>query len=82
MTLGPSPGIWADAVRKALSPNDERAARAHETGAEQAMLDKAELREVELSGVYGQTQPVHEAPRPIQPPRLRSAIAWIFRRSS
>ena len=75
------PGIWADSVRKALNPNEERAARAHETGAEQAELDKAELRELELSGVYGQTPAAREATQPTQPSRLRSALARIFRRS-
>ena len=75
------PGIWADSVRKALNPNEERAARAHETGAEQAELDEADLRELELSGVYGQTPAAREATRPTQPSRLRSALARIFRRS-
>jgi len=82
MTFGPNPGIWADAVRKALNPNGERAARAHETGAEQAELDKAELREVELSGVYTETPQPREATQSRLTPRLRNAIARIFRRSS
>jgi hypothetical protein len=82
MTFGPNPGIWADAVRKALNPNDERAARAHETGAEQALLDKEELRELELSRVYDQAPTVHEAPQLTRPSRLRSAIARIFGQSA
>src|SRR6476660_6558769 len=76
------PGIWADSVRKALDPSAERAARAHETDAEQAELDNAELRELELSGVYGDTPPVREAPEPTEPRRLRSAFARIFGRST
>jgi len=82
MTFGPNPGIWADAVRKALNPNDERAARAHETGAEQSLLDKAELREVELADVYDPTPHVHGTAQASRPSRLRSAIAKIFRRAA
>jgi hypothetical protein len=82
MTFGPNPGIWADAVRKALNPKDERAARAHETGAEQAELDKAELRELELSGVYGQTPPADEANVARQPRRPPGFLARLFRRSA
>jgi hypothetical protein len=82
MTFGPNPGIWADAVRKALNPNDERAARAHDTGAEQAVLDKAELREVELAGVYDLTPHVHGTAQTSRPSRLRSAIAKILGRSA
>ena len=81
MSFLPGPGIWADSVRKTLNPNEERAARARETGAEQAKLDKAELRELELSGVYGQTPEADETQAP-QPSRLRSALARIFRRSA
>ena len=76
-----NPGIWADSVRKALSPNDERGARKHRTDAEQAQLDKPELRELELSGVYGQTPAAREATEPTHASRLQSALARIFRRS-
>ncbi len=82
MTFRPSPGVWADAVRNALNPSEERAARAHETGAEQAELDKAELRELELSGVYGQTPPPPETTQGSQPARLRSVLRRIFHRSA
>ncbi len=82
MSFTPSPGIWADAVRKALNPNEERGAREHETAGEQALLDKAELRELELSGVYGETPQVHETTQASQPGRLRAAVARIFGRSA
>ena len=81
MTIG-GPGIWGDSVRKALNPNEERGAREHETGAEQALLDKEELLELELSGVYGRTPKIEETTQASQPGRLRSAIARIFRRSA
>ena len=82
MTFGPNPGIWGDALRKALNPGDERAAREHETGAEQSVLDKAELREVELSGLYGQTPPADHTTSTGRSSRLRSVIARIFRPST
>ena len=82
MGFTPSPGIWADSVRKALNPNEERVARTHETAAEQALLDKAELREVELSGVYVESTRPGEATPAARASRLRSAVARIFRRSA
>jgi hypothetical protein len=53
---GPNP-ISAEATRKALNPDQERAAQAHNTSIEQAELDKAELRELEQSELYGKTPP-------------------------
>jgi hypothetical protein len=81
MTIG-GPGLWGDSVRKALNPNEERAARAHEIGAEQALRDKEELRELELSGAYSQTPLFRETTEDRQPSRIRSALARIFRRSA
>src|SRR5678815_4216592 len=64
---GPNP-ISAEAARKALNPDQERAAHAHDVAGEQAQLDEAELRELERSNLYGET------PRARQPSRLRSII--------
>ena len=80
MGSGPNPGIWGDAVRKALNPNEERGARAHETGAEQALLDKAELQELELSGVYSEPPQSPEATPGDRPSRLRALIDRMVRR--
>jgi hypothetical protein len=84
MTLGggPNPGIWGDSVRKALNPNDEHGARVQAAGAEQQLLDKAELREIELSTVYGGTAQAPEVARTDQPPRPRGFLARLFRRSA
>jgi len=82
MTFGTDPGIWADAVRKALNPSEERAARKNETGAERSALDKAELREVELSGVYGQSPPGDDTTDAARSWRIRSVIARVFHRST
>lgn len=73
---GPNPGIWGEAVRKALNPSEERDAHEHEAVVEQALLDKAELRELERSELYGET------PLTGRPSRLRSMLKRMFRRSS
>ena len=52
---GPNPGIWGESVRKALNPDDERDAHDHDADVEQALLDKAELQELERSELYGET---------------------------
>jgi len=72
---GPNPGIWGESVRKALNHSEERDAREHEAGVDQALLDKAELRELERSELYGET------PQARQPSRLRSLLDRVFRRS-
>jgi len=74
---GPNPGIWGEAARKALNSSQEAAAQEHEASAERALLDTAELREVERSELYGQTPDVH-----VTPSRRRRLIDWLFRRST
>ena len=74
MSLGPNP-IAAEAARKALNPDQERAAHAHDAGVEQAQLDKAELRELERSELYGEIR------QPPQPSRLRGILDRLLRRS-
>jgi hypothetical protein len=69
----PNPVIWGESVRKALDPGAERDANEHEAGDQQALLDKAELRELERSELYGET------PRPRQSSRLRSILDRVFR---
>jgi hypothetical protein len=56
MTI-PNPGIWGESVRKALNPGAERDANEHEADVDQALLDKAELQELERSELYGETPP-------------------------
>jgi hypothetical protein len=73
---GPNPGIWGESVRKALNPSEERNADEHEAGVERSLLDKAELRELERSELYGETPQVR------QPSRLRRILDRMFRRSA
>jgi hypothetical protein len=77
MGIGGPPGIWGEATRKALSSGQEAAAREHEASAERALLDAAELRELERSELYGGTPEVH-----VTPSRRRRLIDWLLRRSS
>jgi hypothetical protein len=72
---GPNP-ISAEAARKALNPDQERTAHARDADIEQAQLDRAELRELERSELYGET------PQARQPSRLRSMLDRLFRRSA
>jgi hypothetical protein len=74
MAMGPNP-ISAEAARKALSPDPEGAAHADDSGVEQAQLDKAELRELERTELYGET------PEAVQPARRRSFLDRLLRRS-
>jgi hypothetical protein len=76
MASGPNPGIWGESVRKALNPSEERDADEHEASVEQALLDEAELRQLERSELYGET------PRARQPSRLRNIVDRLFRRSA
>lgn len=55
---GPNPGIPGEAARKALNPSQDQAAHEHEAKAERALLDTAELRELERSELYGATPEV------------------------
>jgi hypothetical protein len=71
-----NPGIWGEAVRKALNPDAERDANEHDAGVERALLDKAELQELERSELYGET------PRTRQPSRLRRILDRNVRRSA
>jgi hypothetical protein len=68
---GPNPGIWGEAVRKALNPDEDG-----DANAERALLDTAELRELERSELYGETPEVPEASR------RRRFLDWLFRRSA
>ena len=72
----PNPPIWGESVRKALNPGEERDVQEHEADVEQALLDKAELRQLERSELYGET------PQARQPSRLRSILDRLFRRSA
>ena len=71
----PNPPIWGESVRKALNASEERDAHERDAGVEQALLDKAELRQLERSELYGET------PQARQPSRLRSILDRLFRRS-
>ena len=71
-----NPPIWGESVRKALNPDEARAANQHEAGVEQALLDKAELQQLERSELYGET------PQARQPSRLQSILDRLFRRST
>ena len=72
----PNPPIWGESVRKALNPSQERDAHEHEVGVKHALLDKAELRQLERSELYGET------PQARQPSRLRTILDRLFRRSA
>jgi len=73
---GPNPGIWGESVRKALNASGERDAHEQEAGVEQALLDKAELRELERSELYGET------PQAREPSLLRRILDRMFGRSA
>jgi hypothetical protein len=66
--------IWGESVRKGLNANQDRDAREHEASAARALLDEAELRDLERTGVYGETPQ-----RPL-PTRRRSVLDRLFRR--
>ncbi len=72
----PNPGIWDEAVRKVIASRQDRAAQEHEANAERALLDAAELREVERAELYGRTPQVRE------PSRRRRFLDWLLRRST
>jgi hypothetical protein len=79
---GQNPGIWGESVRKALNSDEERHAHDNEAGAERALLDTAELRDMERSEFYGETRPV-SAPAPVsQSSGLRGFLARLFGRSA
>jgi hypothetical protein len=69
-----NPGIWGEAVRKALNPDAERVANEHDAGVERALLDKAELQELERSNLYREPPPAR------QTSRRRSILDRIVRR--
>jgi hypothetical protein len=73
MAIGGGP-IWGESVRKSLNASQDRDAQEHEASAARALLDEAELRELERSEVYG------EAPPSPQPTRRRSLFDRLFRR--
>jgi hypothetical protein len=75
---GPNPGIWADAVGRALNPGDQQGAIDRESGVEQTLLDIEELRALERSELYGATPPAPQLA--LQPARPRSFLARILRR--
>ena len=75
MGLGGPPGIWGEATRKALSSGQEAAAREHEASAERAVLDTAELRDLERSELYGGTHDVQ-----VTRSRRRRLLDWLLRR--
>jgi hypothetical protein len=72
---GPNPGIWGESVRKALNADQDQVAQDHEASSERARLDAEELRDLERSGLYGETP--HSPP----PSRRRSLLDRLFRRS-
>jgi hypothetical protein len=74
MGMTPNPSIWGESVRKALNPDQDQDAQEREASVERALLDTAELRELEGSELYG------EAPQARQPSRLRSFLDRLIRR--
>ena len=52
MTAGPNPSIGAEAARKALGASQEQAANQREASDEQAVLNEAELQELEHEEYY------------------------------
>ena len=72
---GPNPGIWGDSVRKALNHGEDLASDEHAASEKLAKLDAADLRELELSGSYGETH------RDDVPTPRRGILSRLFRRS-
>ena len=52
MTSGPNPAIAAEAARKALGTNQALAANQHEVSDEQAVLNEADLHDLEQAEYY------------------------------
>jgi hypothetical protein len=74
---GPNPAISGEAIRRALGPGQEAAAKQQTTSEERAELDAAELRELERAEYYPEPQTV----APEAPPR-RGWLARLFGRRS
>ena len=66
MTVGPNPAISAEAVRRAFGAPEADAAHQHDVAADQAILDGAELREIEHADYY---------PAPLPTPHLPPSAA-------
>ena len=62
VTSGPNPAIAAEAARKALGSSQELAANQHDVSVEQALLNEADLHELEQAEYYPQSAPRHVAP--------------------
>jgi hypothetical protein len=55
---GPNPAITGEAIRRALGPEQEAAAKQQTTSEERAELDVAELRELERAEYYAEAETV------------------------
>ena len=78
MSGGPNPAIWADAAGKALGESQTHAADAHDLSAEQAILDEAELHDLEHAEYY----PAPAPPPAVPPsPAPRSLLDRLLGRS-
>jgi len=57
VTAGPNPSIGAEAIRKALGASQEQAANQRDVSDEQAVLNEAELQELEHAEYYPDEPP-------------------------
>jgi hypothetical protein len=57
VTAGPNPSIGAEATRKALGASQEQAANQRDVSDEQAVLNEAELQELEREEYYPDEAP-------------------------
>jgi hypothetical protein len=78
VTGGPNPAIGAEAARKALGARQELAANQHDVSDEQAVLNEADLHELEQAEYYPETAPEN----PTSPaPAKRSLLDRLLGRS-
>jgi hypothetical protein len=75
MGFGPNPPIAADATRRALNPEQARAAGRSEADAERAVLDEQEIRELEQAELYdasGSSAGASGIPTPVTDPGVEA----------
>ena len=78
MTGGPNPSIAGEAIRRALGAPEADAAHQHDVAADQAILDEAELRELDRADYY----PGRAAePEPAPEAEHRTVLDRVLRRN-
>jgi hypothetical protein len=80
MPFGPNPSIWGEALRKELTTKERGAADREDLRQEQAILNAAELRDLEGAAYYGDA-PTATAPEATPAEVHPSLLDRLLRRS-